>query len=436
MTQRQKSLILLFGDLALFVASLLAMTYATKHGKLDMGFLLVHIKAFAVLFPVWIISFYTEGLYSLKSLKREGLIISLIRVTVTNIILSYLYFYLVRPFAITPRFNMMVIFAFVMFFCFYWRKFFLFLLSHEALSLKTILVGQDAAVTDLKDELEARPHLGHKIIETRTKASLQNLPKDFDVLGLDRTFLSNQELKNECINLISRGRRLIDMSELAEHATGKIPVWSIDESWFIGISQLEKRRLNNVLKFFLDRFTALFLGLITLVIFIFLFPILYLTQGRPFFYSQIRTGLRGKPFRIYKLRSMSLEAEKNGARWSTKGDLRITKMGNILRKSRLDELPQLWNILKGEMSLVGPRPERPEMIASELEGHIPFYSLRHLVAPGVTGWAQVSFRYGSSQEDSLTKLQYDLYYVKNQSIWLDLKIILKTIKSVLTGAGQ
>lgn len=436
MTQRQKSLILLFGDLVLFVSSLAAMTYVARGFRFDFPFFDTHLKAFAVLFPIWIVSFYVEGLYSLRSLKREGLIIPLIRVILTNMILSYLYFYLARPFDITPRFNMMVIFSFVLILSFLWRKLFLSLLSHEALSLKTVLIGHEAAVDDLKQELEARPHLGHKIIESRTSPSLENLPKKFEVLGLDRTFLSNAELRKSCIQLISDGHRVVDMSDLAESVTGKIPVWSIDESWFIDISQQEKRRLNNVLKFLLDRTTAVVLGLITIIIFVFLFPLLWATQGRPFFYSQIRTGHRGKPFRIYKLRSMSVDAEKDGVQWSTKGDARITKMGNFLRKTRLDELPQLWNIFKGDMSLVGPRPERPEMIQNELEGHIPFYSLRHLVAPGVTGWAQVSFRYGSSKEDSLTKLQYDLYYVKNQSVWLDLKIILKTIKSVLTGAGQ
>ena len=133
---------------------------------------------------------------------------------------------------------------------------------------------------------------------------------------------------------------------------------------------------------------------------------------------------------------MVKNAEKNGAQWATTNDSRITPIGSFLRKTRLDELPQLWNILKGDMSLVGPRPERPEFIQTILAPKIPFYNQRHLVKPGVTGWAQINFRYGASEDDALEKLQYDLYYVKNQSFWLDIRIIVKTIKTVLTGAGR
>ena len=133
---------------------------------------------------------------------------------------------------------------------------------------------------------------------------------------------------------------------------------------------------------------------------------------------------------------MVVDAEKAGAQWAKPGDARVTTVGKFLRKSRFDELPQLINIFKGEMGLVGPRPERPEIIDTKLAPNIPFYNLRHLVKPGVTGWAQVTFRYGFSQEDSAEKLQYDLFYVKNKSLWLDLVIIIKTIKTVLTGAGQ
>ena len=133
---------------------------------------------------------------------------------------------------------------------------------------------------------------------------------------------------------------------------------------------------------------------------------------------------------------MVREAEKSGIQWAIPKDARVTRIGKFLRKTRLDEIPQLINILKGDMSLVGPRPERPEIINSQLVPNIPFYNLRHLVKPGVTGWAQVTFRYGYTEKDSAEKLQYDLFYVKNKSPWLDLIVIMKTIKTVLTGAGQ
>ena len=159
-----------------------------------------------------------------------------------------------------------------------------------------------------------------------------------------------------------------------------------------------------------------------------------LTSPGGVLFRQERIGKDGVPFTIYKFRSMRTDAEKNGAVWAMKSDPRVTKVGKIIRKTRIDELPQLWNVLKGEMSLIGPRPERPEFV-KELEKEIPFYSLRHAVKPGVTGWAQVCYPYGSSVEDSRRKLEYDLYYAKNMSILLDVRIILKTIGVVLFPKG-
>ena len=168
-------------------------------------------------------------------------------------------------------------------------------------------------------------------------------------------------------------------------------------------------------------------------------PLIYLlvklnTPG-PFIFKQIRVGKNSKNFLAMKIRTMHKNAEINGPQWATKNDLRVTRSGKILRKTRIDEIPQLFNILRGEMSFIGPRPERPEFVKN-LNAKIPFYNERHLVKPGLTGWAQINFPYGASEADALEKLQYDLYYIKNRSIMLDIAILLKTIKTVLTGAGQ
>jgi exopolysaccharide biosynthesis polyprenyl glycosylphosphotransferase len=154
----------------------------------------------------------------------------------------------------------------------------------------------------------------------------------------------------------------------------------------------------------------------------------------PVFFRQERVGKGEQPFTLIKFRTMRNDAEKNGAVWACKDDPRVTKVGHILRKTRLDEIPQLFNVLKGDMSFVGPRPERPEFVET-LKEKIPYYSKRHFVKPGVTGWAQVRYPYGASVEDSLEKLRYDLYYIKNFSIFLDILIILETIKVVLFGRG-
>jgi exopolysaccharide biosynthesis polyprenyl glycosylphosphotransferase len=172
-----------------------------------------------------------------------------------------------------------------------------------------------------------------------------------------------------------------------------------------------------------------------------LFPILVLIgllvkldSPGPVFYCQMRVGLRGQPFMIWKFRSMSQAAEKSGPCWAQADDPRVSRVGKWLRKTRLDELPQFINVLKGDMSLVGPRPERPVFV-QELRAQIPYYDLRHTVRPGMTGWAQTRFRYGASAEDAHTKLQYDLYYVKNMTLALDFRILLETIRVVLLGEG-
>ena len=162
--------------------------------------------------------------------------------------------------------------------------------------------------------------------------------------------------------------------------------------------------------------------------------IIRMESAGPAIYRQKRVGLHGKDFTLYKLRSMALDAEKNGAVWAMQNDPRVTRVGRIIRKLRLDELPQLVNVLRGDMSLIGPRPERPEFV-DKLEQIIPYFYLRQTVKPGMTGWAQVSYPYGASEEDARIKLEYDLYYIKNMSLFFDLKIMLKTVGVVLFPSG-
>jgi len=191
----------------------------------------------------------------------------------------------------------------------------------------------------------------------------------------------------------------------------------------------------DVVKRLFDIAAALILSLLTLPILLIAMGCIALESGLPVFYSQTRVGQGGRLIRITKLRSMRQDAEADGkARWASAADSRITFVGAFLRKTRIDELPQLWSVLKGDMSFVGPRPERPEFVRT-LSEQVPFYDVRHSVKPGVTGWAQVRFWYGASFEDSQRKLEFDLYYVKNHSVFLDLMILLETIQVVLLGKG-
>ncbi|MEC4888819.1 MAG: TIGR03013 family PEP-CTERM/XrtA system glycosyltransferase [Nitrospira sp.] len=230
------------------------------------------------------------------------------------------------------------------------------------------------------------------------------------------------------------GLEVLDGHHLFEEASGRLSIDSLRPSALIFSTGFRRRLPSLVSKRLLD-VVASAVGLVVLTpLFILLAAVIRLDSPGPVFYRQVRVGLRGRPYMIWKFRSMRQDAEKSGPRWAQANDPRISRVGWWLRKTRLDELPQLINVLKGDMSLVGPRPERPVFV-QDLRVNIPYYDIRHTVRPGVTGWAQVKFRYGASQEDSHTKLQYDLYYVKNLSLLLDLKILMHTIRVVMLGEG-
>lgn len=231
------------------------------------------------------------------------------------------------------------------------------------------------------------------------------------------------------------GVQVTDINSFYERELQQVKVDTVLPSWLMlsdGFVYSKSRRVSK----------RLFDLSISLVLLAIILPFMALTAlavffetGRPVLYSQIRTGYNGKPFRIYKFRSMRIDAEKDGkAQWATKNDNRITRVGRFIRNTRLDELPQLWNIINGTMSFVGPRPERPQFV-EELESQMPYYSLRHKVKPGLMGWAQLKYPYGASVEDAKRKLEYDLYYVKNHSFFMDVIIIIQTVEVILLGKG-
>lgn len=234
-----------------------------------------------------------------------------------------------------------------------------------------------------------------------------------------------------------RGKQIFEFSDFYERVFRKVPVDYLNPEWFV--TQKGFHLLNNPLglriKRLVDLFLALFILLVTWPLMLITFILVKLESPGPAIYSQIRAGQGGRQFRIHKFRSMHINAESGGAQWAQKNDSRVTRVGRFIRLTRLDELPQLINIIRGEMSFIGPRPERPEFNA-QLEAEIPFFQLRLLVRPGLTGWAQVCYPYGASTEDSREKLKYDLYYIKNQSLLFDFQIVLRTIKVVFFGQGR
>jgi len=232
----------------------------------------------------------------------------------------------------------------------------------------------------------------------------------------------------------SAGVEVVDGHQLFEQESGRLSIDLLKPSALIFSSGFQRRALTMGLKRLMDLLLST-AGLVVLApLFALVGTLIKLESDGPMFYRQLRVGLRGKPYMIWKFRSMQCDAEEDGARWAAVEDPRITRVGRWLRKWRMDELPQLINVVKGEMSLVGPRPERPVFV-QELRNKIPYYDLRHTVRPGITGWAQIRFRYAASPKDAHLKLQYDLYYLKNLSLVLDLRILLETIRVVLCKKG-
>jgi sugar transferase (PEP-CTERM system associated) len=257
--------------------------------------------------------------------------------------------------------------------------------------------------------------------------------------GVDRVVVAMEDRRasmpvRELLDLRLRGVVIEDSSTLLERLSGKLPLDGLNPSTLIfseGFRMSPSQQLFRRLLSLAVSFTAL---VICLPFLPFIILAVRLSSPGPIFFSQTRVGRRGLPFTAYKFRTMRKDAEAKGAVWATKDDPRVTSVGRFMRNTRLDEIPQLWNVLRGDMAFVGPRPERPEFV-QWLSEEIPFYDLRHMIRPGLTGWAQVRYRYGASLEETKRKLEYDLYYVKHLSIGLDLLIMFETIKTIILRRG-
>jgi sugar transferase (PEP-CTERM system associated) len=223
-------------------------------------------------------------------------------------------------------------------------------------------------------------------------------------------------------------------ASFSERVTGRVSLSMLRPSWLIFSGRGRQARISGIARSVVHRLVALIGGILSLPIGLLTAVLIKLDSRGPVFYRQVRVGQNGRPFTLLKFRSMRVDAEEAGPVWASKGDDRVTRLGRIIRKIRVDEIPQFWNILRGEMNFVGPRPERPHFVA-QLAQEIPYYEQRHLIPPGLTGWAQIKYAYGASIEDARQKLQYDLFYVKNQSLILDAIVLFETIKIILFGRG-
>ncbi|WP_066219189.1 sugar transferase [Formosa haliotis] len=338
-----------------------------------------------------------------------------------------------------------------------WRMFYIKLIASPRFYKHVLLVGEPGHIDDIvKAFREVDPNyniVGFINCETQTTNPLPKLAKAYAPEALNEVIAKHQvsevvvatynselitpALYQELMFLLERGFPIREYTQAFEEMTNRIPVQYLGKDFYkyFPFSRNNKNKLYLLQRWLFDKASALIGCVVGLLILPFVLLGNAIGNRGPLFYRQERVGLHGHLFSIIKFRTMVVDAETNGAVWATKNDARITAFGKFLRLTRIDEIPQCINILKGDMSLIGPRPERPKFV-KELAEVIPFYEARQMIKPGLTGWAQVKIRYGESVADSLMKLQYDLFYIKHRSFFLDLNIMVKTVSAVIFFRGQ
>ena len=336
-----------------------------------------------------------------------------------------------------------------------WRVSIHWFLGHPDFGERILIVGSGNLAVELAREVLNRPDAGYRIIgfvgtdadllgksliNPRVIGMTEQLDEIVKRDGIDRIVVAMGERRgqfptNKLLQLSLTGQVNIEEgASFYERLTGRVSLNMIRPSWLIFTGRGRQAKLSEVSRSFVHWMVA-FIGAIMSLPLVLITAILIKLESRgPVFYKQERVGKNGRTFVLMKFRSMRVDAEQDGPVWASKGDSRTTRVGRVIRKVRVDEIPQFWNILKGEMSFVGPRPERPHFVA-QLAEEIPFYQQRHLIAPGLTGWAQIKYPYGASIEDARQKLQYDLFYIKNQSLFLDAIVLFETVKIILFGRG-
>ncbi|MCF8025622.1 MAG: TIGR03013 family PEP-CTERM/XrtA system glycosyltransferase [Desulfobacteraceae bacterium] len=334
----------------------------------------------------------------------------------------------------------------------FWRFAYFQILEHRIFDQPVALVGTGRLAGQIVSAIEEKKDSGHKIVafvgDKQSSVVADGIPV-FSEAGELQSLCENGEVEkivlalderrgimpmNELIQYKFMGIEILDAVGFYEKLTGKILVERVNPSWMLFSEGFYVGRLNEMLKRSMDIVSASCMLLLSLPVFLISAAVISLESPGGVFYRQQRVGQKDRVFNIIKFRSMYADAERDGPVWAGAEDNRVTRFGGFIRKTRIDELPQLINVLKGDMSFVGPRPERPVFV-SELAEKIPFYSIRHAVKPGITGWAQIYYPYGASVEDALRKLEYDLYYIKNLSLGMDLSMIFQTIKVVLFQKG-
>ncbi len=456
----RKALLVLADLIMVTLAILVALwlwTLRDPRLRFTLTFTLSQSRWFLILTALWLFLASLNNFYDLRVadyLRLSGA--ALARITAL-VLLTYLGIYFVAPRQALPRLFILYFGAASFSLVGLWRAGYVLLLSRAAFQRRSLIVGAGWAgrtIARTIRDLSPGYHLVGFVDDDPAKQG--RVIEDLPVLGTRRDLVTlvrangvaevilaiTQDVDGELLQILmdcqEQGVAITPMTTLYEELTGRVPVEHIGDAWYIALP------LNHAATggFYPLLKRALDVGVATvgLIIFGLLFPFIALAivldSSGPIFYTQERVGKGGTTYRVIKLRTMIPEAEREGeAVWARKHDPRVTRVGRFLRKMRLDELPQFINVLRGEMGVVGPRPERPEFVA-QLEKQLPFYRMRHAVKPGMAGWAMLYQDYAGSVEDALVRLQYDLYYIKHQSLWLDVLILLRTLGQMLALRGR
>lgn len=451
--------ILILGDIIFFYLGLFFTLVIRYGGGFNEEVWRIHNPPFLLVHILWILIFYINGLYDLKSFtSRRAAFEKIGKSMAVAIIPAILIFYLVPSFKITPKTNLFLDIVIVSILLLAFRRAFFIYAAYSA-KIKILFYGVSEETAALLNYIKNNPQIGYEIsavsypFNEKENLELQKFCDDNNVKIYD--------IENDLIKIIEeRGIQIIvaldamvkeksaakklykvlpfhisviNFPSFYEIIMEKIPVSIINEYWFLENLNEPKKKATEFFKRFFDIVFVFLLGFFLLPLFVFVAIVLKMTRGEVF-YSQKRIGKNGEIFNLIKFGSMVLDAEKEGVKWAYKDDPRITKFGRLLRITRVDELPQLWNVLKGEMSFIGPRPERPEFI-QQLSKTIPYYEIRYLVKPGLSGWAQIKLLHGGVGEEAVQKLQYDLYYIKNRTLLFDIAIALKTLAIIVKREG-
>ncbi|HTY39788.1 MAG TPA: sugar transferase [Candidatus Paceibacterota bacterium] len=436
--------LLVIGDIAAYYAALLVGLFLRYQNTFIQQFSESHALPFTLMLPLWLAVLYIAGLYDLSKLRNNlDFLKTLFLAIAISGLLTIAIFYLVTTLGIAPKrtlFVFLVVFAIIEA---WWRRTFNIRASFREGLSRVLLLDASPRAKELFDELRDHPQMGYDVrlwlkegFHDPAHTDFRKLVRDHEInlIVVPAHLKYDAAVTRTLYELMGLGIEIRDVPTFYEMVFRKIPIHDITESWFIDHA-LGERKFYDDLKRGLEIVGALLLAIILSPLLLLIAILVKLSSPGPVIYSQTRIGKHGRKFTFYKFRSMPAlapdgSAETNGAQWAPFGDKRATPIGRFLRATHLDELPQLWNILRGDLSFVGPRPERPEFV-KKLEQEVRFYNARHLITPGITGWAQINYRADTTTTDVEEKIKHDLYYLKNRSLIFDAAIILKTIKSLI-----